>query len=109
MIHAQPHIKTHPAQGATIPTFSRSHAHDPTAISHGTSAPPSGPILTSEFTHDQIAERAYDIYVQNGRHEGQCQENWEQAENDLHHQGLVACHAEHVVKNVFAPDAIVAP
>ena len=34
-------------------------------------------------THDEIARRAYDIYVKSGRREGQCNKNWHQAEHDL--------------------------
>ena len=34
-------------------------------------------------THDEIAKRAYDIYVKKGRRQGQCERNWQQAENDL--------------------------
>ena len=109
MIHVRPQIKLHPAQGTTVPTFSRSNAPVAAATSHRPPAPSSDRILTTEFTHDQIAERAYDIYVKNGRHEDQCQKNWEQAENDLRHQGLLACHSEHVMKDVFAPDASEAP
>ena len=67
--------------------------------------PPASPLL-SVPTHGDIAQRAYDIYVQNGCNEGQCQQNWQQAEKDLHEQGLVACQAEHRRKEVFAPDAI---
>lgn len=109
MIHVQPQIKIHPAQGGTIPTFPRSHPVAAPAVPHRPTAPPTGPILATVFTHEQIAERAYDIYVKNGRHEDQCQQNWAQAEDDLHHQGLLACHSEHVMKDVFAPDAIGAP
>lgn len=109
MIHARPQIKIHSAQDSTIPAFSRSHALDTPATTHRPPASPSGPILTSVITHGQIAERAYDIYVQNGRQEGRCQQNWKQAENDLHHQGLLACHSEHVIKDVFAPDASESP
>ena len=106
MIHARPQIKVHPAQSAAIPTFPKSHKHVPAETPHRPPAAPSGPILTTAITHSQIAERAYDIYVQNGRLENQCQQNWQQAENDLRHQGLLACHAEHVVNDVFAPDAL---
>ena len=106
MIHARPHIKIHPAQSATIPAFLRSNSLGAEATPHRPTATPLSAALTTVFTHDQIAERAYDIYVQNGRHEDQCQQNWEQAENDLRHQGLLACHSEHVMKDVFAPDAI---
>ena len=106
MIHARPQAKIHPAQSATIPAFSRSNSPGTAATTHRPPAPPSGPNRTTVFTHDQIAERAYDIYVQNGRQKGQCQQNWEQAEIDLRHQGLQACHSEHLMKDVFAPDAI---
>jgi len=34
-------------------------------------------------THDDIAKRAYDIYVKNGRKQGQCKQNWQQAEHEL--------------------------
>jgi len=34
-------------------------------------------------THDDIARRAYDIYVKNGCKLGRCKENWQQAEHDL--------------------------
>jgi hypothetical protein len=33
--------------------------------------------------HDEIAERAYEIYVRNGRQEGRQQEDWLQAEHEL--------------------------
>lgn len=36
-------------------------------------------------THDQIAQRAYDIYVSKGCQQGHCQQNWRQAEHDLKH------------------------
>jgi hypothetical protein len=106
MIHARPQIKIHPAQSVSIPAFPRSHSLGAAAITHRPTASPPDPILTTVFAHDQIAERAYDIYVKNGRQKGQCQQNWEQAENDVRHQGLLACHSEHVMKDVFAPDAI---
>jgi hypothetical protein len=109
MIHARPPIKIHPDQSATIPAFAKSHASGAAATPHRLSGPPSGSILTTVITHAQIAERAYDIFVQSGRHEGQCQRNWEQAEKDLRDQGLLACHSEHVRAGVFAPDAIEAP
>ena len=69
MIHVQPQIKIHPAQGGTIPTFPRSHPIAAATVPHRPVSVPPGPILTTVFTHEQIAERAYDIYVKNGRHE----------------------------------------
>jgi hypothetical protein len=34
-------------------------------------------------THDDIAARAYEIYVESGRTQGHCKQNWQQAEHDL--------------------------
>jgi hypothetical protein len=33
--------------------------------------------------HDDIAQRAYSIYVNSGRTKGQCKKNWHQAEYEL--------------------------
>jgi len=56
-------------------------------------------------THEDIANRAYDIYLKNGRKQGQCKQNWQQAEQSLrdqnqashraqeHSSGAVAAHA----------------
>ena len=33
--------------------------------------------------HDEIVRRAYEIYIKNGLRQGQCERNWQQAENDL--------------------------
>jgi hypothetical protein len=38
------------------------------------------------LTHDEIATRAYDIYVKKGRRQGQCERNWQQAETDLRNE-----------------------
>ena len=37
-------------------------------------------------THDEIARRAYEIYIKNGLRQGQCERNWQQAENDLRNE-----------------------
>lgn len=34
-------------------------------------------------THDEIANRAYALYVKSGRKEGECNQNWHQAELEL--------------------------
>lgn len=44
---------------------------------------PDGPSLTAAPTHQEIAKRAYDIYVQKGRRLGDCEQNWKQAEQEL--------------------------
>jgi hypothetical protein len=52
--------------------------HDDLRPGHGVIAMP---------THDEIARRAYDLYVRNGRTMGHCEQNWLQAEQELHKQG----------------------
>ena len=34
-------------------------------------------------THDEIASRAYDLYVMSGCRQGQCKQNWRQAEESF--------------------------
>lgn len=34
-------------------------------------------------THDEIAKRAYDIYVKSGHKQGLCNQNWLKAEQEL--------------------------
>ncbi len=53
-------------------------------------SPQAGPttLLTSSSAHDDIARRAYDIYDKNGRQQGQCQQNWQQAERELRKQSV---------------------
>ena len=46
---------------------------------------PTGSTVT-EPTHATIATRAYDIYLKSGRKQGQCKQNWQQAEKSLHDQ-----------------------
>jgi Protein of unknown function (DUF2934) len=41
-------------------------------------------------THNDIAHRAYDIYVKNGWKQGQCKQNWHQAEKELRMPGRQA-------------------
>jgi hypothetical protein len=38
---------------------------------------------TDGLAHDAIAKRAYEIYVESGRLQGQCEQNWQQAQQDL--------------------------
>lgn len=44
---------------------------------------PDGPSLTAGPTHQEIAKRAYEIYLQKGRRPGDCEQNWRQAEQEL--------------------------
>ena len=67
---------------------------------------PSEGIRTTVVTHGDIAQRAHDIYVKGGFQQGQSDQHWHQAEHDLRAHGIVACHAEHQLQGVFAPDSI---
>ena len=72
---------------------------DSTHASPGTqqrAIPQSGPAMTPASpapSHDDIARRAHDIYVKKGRQPGQCKQNWQQAEQELHHQSKPTCAA----------------
>jgi hypothetical protein len=41
-------------------------------------------------SHDDIALRAYEIYNRNDRQQGQCRQNWQQAERELREQSETA-------------------
>ena len=45
-------------------------------------------IQKSSPTHQQIAERAYQIYLANGCQEGHAQDDWLQAQYELLHQPI---------------------
>jgi hypothetical protein len=47
------------------------------------SASQTEPTQSMAPSHDDIARRAYDIFEKKGRQEGQCQQNWRQAEREL--------------------------
>jgi Protein of unknown function (DUF2934) len=61
------------------------HSEAPRALtvepSHNDLHPGRGVIASP--SHDDIANRAYDIYVKNGCQQGQCEKNWHQAELEL--------------------------
>jgi hypothetical protein len=46
-------------------------------------APRSMPSSTAKPTKEEIAKRAYEIYLQKGCQPGQCEQNWKQAELEL--------------------------
>ena len=56
-------------------------------------APESGPSMVPAPSHGDIARRAYDIYLKTGRQEGQCQRNWQEAEQAIQHEGQATCAA----------------
>ena len=41
-------------------------------------------------SHEDVARRAYEIYIKHGCRPGQCKQNWQQAENDLRENGALA-------------------
>ena len=43
--------------------------------------------VTAILTHKDISKRAYEIYVENGCKEGQSEQNWLQAEQELKSRG----------------------
>ena len=52
--------------------------------------PQSGPAMSPAPSHEDIARRAYEIYVKKGRQQGQCQQDWLQAERELRKQTVTA-------------------
>ena len=45
--------------------------------------PRSKPVPTAKPTLEDIAKRAYEIYIEKGCQSGQCEQNWTQAEQEL--------------------------
>jgi hypothetical protein len=43
-------------------------------------------------THEQIAQCAYDIYIEHGRTDGRSERDWQQAEEELAHTATAAAH-----------------
>jgi uncharacterized protein YbcI len=97
----------------STPLLERNPMNKPMTSSHPQPATATAPGHTAEHacccvngpTHEDIANRAYDIYLKNGRKQGQCKQNWQQAEQSLrdqsqashraqeHSSGAVAAHA----------------
>jgi hypothetical protein len=46
----------------------------------------SGSVSTAVLTHDEIAKRAYEIYVESGCRQDRCEHNWLQSEQELKNQ-----------------------
>jgi hypothetical protein len=67
-------------------------------------APHPGPAV-AEPTHDDIARRAYDIYVKTGCTEGQCTQNWQAAEQALREQARTAHRHQECNSEACAPNA----
>ncbi len=57
--------------------------------------------MTNTIQHEEIAKRAYEIYLGNGAQPGRDQENWLQAEAELH--GELQQQVSAIAKTVPAP------
>ena len=56
------------------------------AMHQGHEALHSGPVAATSPMHKDIAKRAYEIYVGKNRQQGQSEQNWLQAEQELKNQ-----------------------
>ena len=63
--------------------MSRHHSHTQAAVATPEKETAQRPSAVAMPTHDQIEHRAYDIYVKTGYKQGQCKQNWQQAEKSL--------------------------
>lgn len=68
-------------------------------------ARPVTPLMTSRPSHEAIAQRAYDIYSNKNCRQGQCQQNWQQAERELQKEPATAdsCNDNKAVSAGHAP------
>ena len=66
--------------------MSKSKAAQVSAMQQVHKAPHSGSCATAMLTHEEIARRAYEIYVEKGCPQGQSEQNWLQAEQELKNQ-----------------------
>ena len=79
---------------SSTPLLERNPMNKPMTSSHTQAATATPPVHTAEHacscvsgpTHDDIANRAYAIYVKTGRKQGRCKQNWQQAEQSLRDQ-----------------------
>ena len=67
--------------------MTKSKATQMSEMQHAHKAPHPGQVATAILTHKDISKRAYEIYVENGCKEGQSEQNWLQAEQELKSQG----------------------
>jgi len=63
--------------------MTKSVATQMSEMQHAHKAPYPGHVATTMLTHEDISKRAYEIYVENGCKEGQSEQNWLQAEQEL--------------------------
>ena len=63
--------------------MTKSKATQMSAMQQAHKAPHHGPVAATMLTHEDISRRAYEIYVENGCKEGQSEQNWLQAEQEM--------------------------
>ena len=66
--------------------MTQSKATQMSTMQQGHKASHPGPAAIAMPTHKDIAKRAYEIYVEKDCHEGQSEQNWLQAEQELKNQ-----------------------
>ena len=63
--------------------MTKSKATQMSEMQHAHKVPYPGQVAATILTHKDISRRAYEIYVENGCKEGQSEQNWLQAEQEL--------------------------
>jgi hypothetical protein len=66
--------------------MTKSKATQMSTMQQAHKAPHPGSVATAMLTHKDISKRAYEIYVENGCRQGQSEQNWLQAEQELKNQ-----------------------
>ena len=63
--------------------MTKSKATQMSVMQQAHKTPHPGSVATAILTHEEIAKRAYEIYVENGCRQGQSEHNWLQSEQEL--------------------------
>ena len=66
--------------------MAKSKATQMSAMQQAHKTPHPGSVATATLTHEEIAKRAYEIYAEKGCPQGQSEQNWLQAEQELKNQ-----------------------
>ncbi|MBN2513559.1 MAG: DUF2934 domain-containing protein [Sedimentisphaerales bacterium] len=82
-VFAAPQPKPAPLSGSQQPKTAQISAPQPIH-----DIPHPGPVASTTPTHDDIARRAYQIYVEKGCPQDQSNQIWQQAEQECLHRGL---------------------
>jgi len=66
--------------------MTKSKATQMSVMQQAHKTPHPGSVATAILTHEEIAKRAYEIYAEKGCEQGQSEQNWLQAEQELKNQ-----------------------